>query len=103
MRVPTDEERTIRCLLDDIHGPLNLLFPGVRAEIKDGHQWRTIILCVEYPHPVLGLLSYSHTVPKSVIEDDYFLEFVMNRVPQEVLAGMLERAQAHTAKHWYIR
>lgn len=34
MRMPTEEERTIRCLLADIHEPLNLLFPGIRVKAE---------------------------------------------------------------------
>ncbi|AVX47630.1 hypothetical protein C5022_000027 [Pseudomonas phage vB_PaeP_130_113] len=32
--MPTEEERTIRCLLADIHEPLNLLFPGIRVKAE---------------------------------------------------------------------
>ncbi|CAK25953.1 hypothetical protein [Pseudomonas phage LKD16] len=112
MRVPTEHERTLRCLLQDIHGPLNLLFPGIRVKVEEaclgylGYRERgywELRLQVDYDHPKLGHLRYSQAVPEYVLinDRDSIIKYLMEAVPRQVLEGMLNKAQEFVTKNWY--
>ncbi|WKL13438.1 hypothetical protein PhageSB_005 [Pseudomonas phage vB_PaeA_SB] len=109
--MPTNEERMIRCLLADIHEPLNLLFPGIRVEAQTrplgwGDSICSLVLRVWYVHPKLGHLEYLHEVPLMHLEawgHDGLLQHLMNEIPRRVLDGMLREAQKHSQRNWYSK
>lgn len=107
MRVPTEHERVLRCLLQDIHGPLNLLFPGIQVKVDEEYlgilgQWE-LRLQVDYIHPKLGHLRYVQSVPEYVLVTDResIIKYLMEVVPRQVLEGMLKKAQEFVTKNWY--
>ncbi|QPP21158.1 hypothetical protein [Pseudomonas phage MYY9] len=111
MRVPTEHERVLRCLLQDIHGPLNLLFPGIRVRMEEvplgmygmrGGYWE-LRFQVDYNHPKLGHLRYMQSVPEHVLADnrDSIIKYLMEVIPRQVLEGMLKKAQEFVTKNWY--
>ncbi|WVX90878.1 hypothetical protein [Pseudomonas phage PJNP013] len=107
MRVPTEHERVLRCLIQDIHGPLNLLFPGIRVRVDEerlGFRGPVDLrLQVDYAHPKLGHLSYGQIVPEYVLlaNRDSIIKYLMEVVPRQVLEGMLKKAQEFVTKNWY--
>lgn len=111
MRMPTEEERTIRCLLADIHEPLNLLFPGIRVKAETmplgwGDSICALVLRVSYEHLTLGRLEYMHEVPILHLTQwgrDGLLQHLMNEIPRRVLDGMLRQAQKYSQSNWYSK
>uniref|UniRef100_A0AAU0N301 Uncharacterized protein n=1 Tax=Pseudomonas phage vB_PaPhi_Mx1 TaxID=3079664 RepID=A0AAU0N301_9CAUD len=106
MKMHPDDVRLIRCLLADIHEPLNLLFPGIRARAHTMHQGETLAFRVDYEHPKLGVLGFCHEAPLyylSTMGREGMVRCLMQEIPRRVMDGLLVKAQQYSQSNWYSK
>ncbi|AFX93686.1 hypothetical protein FBPa25_0024 [Pseudomonas phage vB_PaeP_FBPa25] len=106
MRMPTEEERMIRCLLADIHEPLDLLFPGLRTKAHMDPQAEELSIRIDYDHAKLGRMGFCHAVSLyqlTIWGREGMVRYLMQEIPRRVLEGLLVKAQQYSQSNWYSK